>query len=82
MLIGIVGDVHGRVYHALAALAICQVKLGRRFDLLIQVGDMGAYPDPARTDESTQVFLALDPSEADFSRLLTADGERAEGAKL
>ncbi len=78
MLIGFVGDVHGRVFHALAALAICQAGLGRSFDLLIQVGDMGAYPDPTRTDESTQVFLALDPSEADFSRLLAADGERAE----
>lgn len=44
MLIGFVGDVHGRVFHAIAALATWQVRTGKRFDLLIQVGDLGAYP--------------------------------------
>ncbi len=78
MLIGFVGDVHGRVFHALAALATWQAVTGKRFDLLVQVGDMGAYPEPARMDAATLRYLQADPAEADFSRLLRADGQRAE----
>ena len=77
MLIGFVGDVHGRVLTAMAAVATWQRRTGRPFDALIQVGDMGAYPDPQRTDAATQVHLALDPTEADFSRPLHAEGELA-----
>ncbi len=78
VLVGFVGDVHGRVFHMLAALATCQTELSRQFDLMIQVGDLGAYPDPARMDAFTLRYMELDPSEADFSRLLTADGRRAD----
>ena len=82
MKIGVVGDVHGRVFHAIAAVASWQEILGERFDLLLQVGDMGAYPDPARLDEASQRYLAVDPSEADFRQLLkpTADQARKLGA--
>jgi hypothetical protein len=38
---------------------------------------MGAYPHLDRVDPATDTYLALDPTEADFSRLLHADGERA-----
>ncbi len=76
MLIGFVGDMHGRAFHAVAALATWQVRAGRRCDLLIQVGDLG-YPDPARTDEATERYAAADPAEADLGRLLRAAGPRA-----
>lgn len=81
MLIAFVGDVHGRVFHALAALATLQQQLVRKLDFIVQVGDMGAFPDPARADEATQRYLEVDPAEADFSRLLQAGGERAEQAQ-
>ena len=45
MLIGFVGDLHGRVLHAFALIVTWQKRNGRRFDLLVQVGDMGAFPD-------------------------------------
>ena len=77
MLIGFVGDVHGQVFHALAALATLQGRLGRRLDLLIQVGDIGAYPDAARMDEASKRYLEADPSQGDFGRLLRAEGELA-----
>lgn len=80
MLIGFLGDVHGRVFHALAALATCQAETGRPFDLLVQVGDIGAFPDQERMeamDPTTRVHLELAPEEADFRRLLAAGGERA-----
>jgi hypothetical protein len=81
MLIGFIGDVHGKVFDALAAVAIWQRRSGRQFDFIVQVGDMGAYPDPERADAPTRRYMELDPSQADFARLLRADGSLAERAR-
>ncbi|HEY3186115.1 MAG TPA: metallophosphoesterase [Solirubrobacteraceae bacterium] len=81
MLVGFLGDVHGQVFHALAVVATCQARLGRRFDLVVQVGDLGAYPEPARMDEASRRYLVADPSQADFGRLLRATGRRAESLR-
>ena len=81
MLIGFLGDVHGRVFDAIAALATWQERTDKRFDLLVQVGDLGAFPDPTRTDAATSRYLEADPAEADFSRLLRADGGLARGLR-
>lgn len=45
-LIGFVGDLHGRFFHLLAAVATRQRVVGRRFNLVIQVGDFGAITRP------------------------------------
>ena len=78
MLIGFVGDVHGLVYHALALVTTWQRKTGRKLDLVVQVGDMGAYPTLDSIDEAGRRHVEIDPAQADFSRLLQADGVRAE----
>ncbi|GAA4848093.1 hypothetical protein GCM10023310_27750 [Paenibacillus vulneris] len=77
MNIGFVGDIHGRVLHAIALLAEWQQRTGRRLDLIIQVGDLGAYPNP---DEKllNEKYVRLDPAELDFSRMLKAEGELAD----
>lgn len=77
VLIGFVGDVHGRVFHMLAALATWQRRSGRKLDLIAQVGDMGAYPDSERMDAATRSYMSLDPSEGDFARLLRPDAATA-----
>jgi Icc-related predicted phosphoesterase len=77
VLIGFVGDVHGSVFLAIAALATWQRQLGRRFDLVIQCGDLGAFPDLDRLDPASRRYLAADPSQADFRRLLGATGPQA-----
>ena len=46
MILGCIGDVDGRACHALALLARWQAMRGRRFDLVVQVGDLGVIPDP------------------------------------
>ena len=79
MIIGFIGDVHGAVYHALALAATWQFNTGERFDHLIQVGDMAAYPDLDRADAATKRYVTVDPAQADFSRLLKAKGKRARG---
>ena len=78
MLIGFIGDLHGRVLHAIALIATWQQRYDRRFDLLIQVGDLGAFPDMARLERSANRHLASDPSQRDFVRMLCADSRLAE----
>ena len=78
MLIGFVGDVHGLVYHAIALVTTWQRKSGKKLDFVVQVGDMGAYPELDRVDEAGRRHIALDPAQGDFSRLLQADGLRGE----
>ena len=80
MLIGFAGDVHGLVYHAIALVTTWQRKTGKKLDFVIQVGDMGAYPSLDRIDEAGRRHIEIDPAQADFSRLLKADGLRAEGS--
>lgn len=74
MKIALIGDVHGRVYHTLAAVLALQAKLQEPLDLVIQVGDLGAFPDPERLDEATRRYAERDPSELHFSHLLSAKG--------
>jgi Icc-related predicted phosphoesterase len=76
MRIAFAGDVHGRIFHALAALSMLRERDGAPFDLIVQVGDLG-YPDPARADAASKRYLAVDPAEADLARLMEADGETA-----
>ena len=61
MIIGFIGDVHGKVFHALAVAAMWQAVTDKRFDLLIQLGDLGAYPDPKKFDAAGQRYVTLDP---------------------
>jgi Icc-related predicted phosphoesterase len=77
MLVGFIGDLHGRVFHAIAALATWQQRIGRRFDLVVQVGDLGAITRVDGLDPTSDPHLAVDPAEADLARLLAADGELA-----
>ena len=73
MLIGFVGDLHGRVLHALALIVTWQKRNGRHFDLLVQVGDMGAFPGMSSLERTANRHFALDPSQRDFVRLMCAD---------
>ncbi|MFD0276464.1 metallophosphoesterase [Kitasatospora sp. NPDC127111] len=70
MKIAFIGDVHGRVLHALGAVMTLQARRGIRLDAVIQVGDLGAYPSPDRFDEASRRFHADNPAQGDFFRLL------------
>lgn len=80
MLLGFLGDVHGHAFHAIAALATWQRETRQQFDLIIQVGDMACEPDRDQVmpDATADPHLTLDPAEADFARLLKAEGRRAD----
>lgn len=63
------------------AVATWQTKTSKRFDLIIQAGDIGAYPNKDQTDPADDPHFAADPSEADFARMLKADGKQAEALR-
>jgi Icc-related predicted phosphoesterase len=63
-----IGDTHGRVIHALAAIMEAQRQLGVRFDWVFQVGDFGAFPNPG---EIRWIGVdAVEPSAREFLNLL------------
>jgi predicted phosphodiesterase len=72
MLVGFLGDLHSRVFLGLAVLLEWQRRSARRFDLIVQVGDLGV-PEPDSNDPN----VAADDAERDFGRFLTATGRRA-----
>ena len=67
MKLAFVGDVHGRVLHALAAVRQAQRDYGSAFDAVFQVGDFGAFPTAAElpwigvdaVEASAREFLAV-----------------------
>jgi predicted phosphodiesterase len=69
LLIGFVGDTHGRVLHTLAVLSEWQIRTKKKLDLIIQVGDLGAYPEPSE-EVRNEKYVRQDPAELDFSRFL------------
>lgn len=72
MLIAFVGDIHGRVLHTLAVLTEWQVRTKKKLDLIIQVGDLGAYHEP-NEEVRNEKYVRQDPAELDFSRFLVAE---------
>jgi predicted phosphodiesterase len=71
MKLAFVGDVHGRVRHALAALHVAQDEYGAAFDAVFQVGDFGAFPTEA---ELPWIGVDADePSAREFLDVLTGE---------
>jgi hypothetical protein len=77
VIVAFLGDVHGHVFHSLGVLVRWQQEHRRRLDLIVQVGDLGVWPDPARADRATRRFALTDPGEFDFSRLFHLGEDQA-----
>ncbi|NUR58203.1 MAG: hypothetical protein HOV87_05835 [Catenulispora sp.] len=70
MKVAFMGDVHGCVLHALGGVLMLQQRRGIRLDAVVQVGDLGAYPNADRFDPPSRRFIAYSPAQGDFFRLL------------
>lgn len=78
MRLAVLGDVHGHLTLAFRVLRRWQDETGLALDLILQVGDMGAYPPPFRLDEATRRFAERDPDELGFAAYYQGDPEAAE----
>jgi Icc-related predicted phosphoesterase len=72
MKIAFIGDIHGRIFHAIATIISWQIINNQKLDMIIQVGDFGAYPNPNDTMLNNK-FILEDPTELDFSKYMNAD---------
>jgi hypothetical protein len=59
----IFGDLHGRILPAFRLAQAWEREHGTRLDGLLQVGDLGYFPDPSRLDGATARHAADDPLE-------------------
>src|SRR3954463_11741450 len=59
----IFGDLHGRILPAFRLAMAWEREHGLRLDGLLQVGDLGYFPDPSRLDGATARHAAADPME-------------------
>jgi len=64
--IAVLADVHGRILLTFKLCARWQRETGRRVDLILQAGDLGAFPDRARLDRATLKHAEHDPTELGF----------------
>lgn len=71
------GDVHGRITLMLVMARRWEVESGRTLDGILQVGDMGAFPDPGRLDRATARHAQHDRDELGFSEYLQGCEEGA-----
>lgn len=66
MNIAIFADLHGRILLAFKLCARWQKETGEKIDLILQAGDLGAYPDMSRLDRATHKYAARDATELGF----------------
>lgn len=71
------GDIHGRLALMLTIAALWERSRGQRLDGLLQVGDMGAFPNHARLDDATARHARRDPDELGYRAFLHAEDEAA-----
>ena len=77
MIIGFIGDVHGRACHALAVLLAWQAMRETTFDLVVQVGDLGVLPLPETGERPYDRFSQWDPAVYDLYDLIVAEATDA-----
>ncbi len=74
----IFGDLHGRILPAFCLAMRWEREQGVRLDGLLQVGDLGYFPDTARLDRSTARQAADDPLELGTSLVVEPNREADE----
>jgi hypothetical protein len=75
------GDLHGRILPAFRLALAYQRERGVPLDGLLQVGDLGYFPDPGRLDAATIRHAARDPLELGAA-LVASPSEEADAVLL
>ena len=67
MNFAVFADLHGRLLLCFKLCARWERETGDKIDLILQAGDLGAYPDQSRLDRATINHMRNDPTELGFS---------------
>jgi hypothetical protein len=65
------GDIHGRVALMYTLAFLWEKESGIKLSGILQVGDMGAFPNPFQVDKATQKYAELDSDELEFHKFCT-----------
>ena len=76
--IAVLGDLHGHITLAYRVLRRWEKEHEETIDLILQVGDLGAYPFPEKADKTTKRFARKDPDELSFQYYYTGFPEGDE----
>jgi hypothetical protein len=68
MHIAVFGDLHGHILLALKRCQRWQEETGQQLDLILQVGDLGVFPDPTRLDAATRRHGKSNPAVLSFAQ--------------
>jgi len=66
MHIAVFADLHGRLLLAFKLCARWQQETGESIDLILQAGDLGAFPSLTGLDRATRMYAERDPTELGF----------------
>ncbi|MEM8533151.1 MAG: metallophosphoesterase [Chloroflexota bacterium] len=66
MNIALFADVHGRILLSFKLCARWERETGEHIELILQAGDLGAFPDMSRLDRATIKYAQKDPTELGF----------------
>lgn len=66
MYIAVFGDLHGHIQRAFKQCICWQQETGQQVDLILQVGDLGVFPDRTRLDRATRRHSERDPAVLGF----------------
>jgi predicted phosphohydrolase len=69
------GDIHGRIALMYTLAILWQQQSGMELDGLLQVGDMGAFPDSSKLDKATKKHAEKDTDELGFQQFCVATPE-------
>lgn len=69
------GDIHGRIALMYTLAILWQQQSGIELDGLLQVGDLGAFPDLAKLDKATKKHAQKDSDELGFQNFYVATPE-------
>jgi len=69
------GDIHGRIALMYTLAFLWENESGIKLSGLLQVGDMGAFPNPCKIDDATQRYAEIDPDELGFHKFCTRTEE-------
>ncbi len=72
MNIAVFADIHGRVLLAFTLCARWERETGERLDLILQAGDLGAYPNADTLDRATRLHAKNDATELGFMQDFTS----------
>ncbi len=78
MKIALFADLHGRILLSFKLIERLERERNIKIDLILQCGDLGAFPNPSKLDKATLRHATREPSELGFYHHFTKKNKKVE----